>query len=436
MKVVSQSIRAQCVTLMIGLLLASVSSADFKRDYGSGVRDYNDGDYADAIERLQKAIDQESTAQDKVRIYGMRYEPYLPYFYLGQAKFKNGDCKGALAAWKQSTAQGVVQQQEQFAELQSNMSACDALKVDVTLIAQSAEDAIGAFEDNIARFAKLEKDTPLAKEWTTRWQPELTQAHSTAQTLKQRLVAAVEDTDEAGIQAIISEAKRAADAISGTRGAAIARADSIKKTQAQNVVKQRNDAKRLLSQALTKGKAIEFTRGSEQMDSLQEQLNTLLIQGSNVVDNSATKTREFRELAQSINNVSRRYASAEQDWQTQQRLAQAAEEDAASAREAAARRIPPPALKQIAEAYFAGNYQSCVELSKPDSLREDRAKVQALLFRAAANHKLFILSGEKNTQARQRSENDIRAIKRLNKSFTPYLAAFSPSFLELFRQTG
>ena len=122
--------------------------------------------------------------------------------------------------------------------------------------------------------------------------------------------------------------------------------------------------------------------------------------------------------------------------QAEQRQAQLAAENAAAAKEAAQRRIPPTALKQAAEAYFAGNYESAVSLSNPDAFNEDRAKVQALLFRAAANYKLFVLSGEKNTQARQRTVDDIRAIKRLNKDFSPYIAAFSPGFLELFRQTG
>lgn len=416
--------------------MAVTTFADFKRDYGSGVRDYNGGDYADAIEALQKAIDQESSAQEKVRIYGMRYEPYMPYFYLGQAKYKNGDCQGALAAWNQSMAQGIVQQQDQFAELQTNIAICDSLKVDVTQIAQSAEDAIKTLEDNISLFAQLNSEPLLSNEWASRWEPELSSARSTAQSLKQQLPTAVADTDESAIKAILSQAQNTSASIGGTRELAVARVSTIKQNQAQTAQKQRSDARQLLSQAISSGKSIDFGQGSEQMASLQQQLDTLLVQGSSAVDNTATTPREYRELAQSISNVSRRYASAEQDWQTQQRLAQSAEADAAAIKAAAERRIPPSALKQIAAAYFAGNYQSAVQLSNPDSLREDRAKVQALLFRAAANHKLYILSGEKNTQARQRSESDIRAIKQLNKSFKPYIAAFSPSFLELFRQTG
>jgi hypothetical protein len=436
MRISQAKLRIQLLVVVAGLGIALSASADYKRDYGSGVQDYNKGDYADAIESLQKAIDEESKAQEQVRIYGMRYEPYLPYFYLGNAKFKNGDCAGALAAWKESMAQGIIQKQDQFSELQANMAQCESMKVDVSRIAKSAEDAIGGLEDNINLFAKLESEKLLSSEWSSRWQPQLAKARDTAQSLKARLKTAVDNTDEAAIKAIQSEAQGAASALADTQGLAVARIDSIRQSQAADAKKQLSDARQSLVQAISAGKSLDFKQGSEQMASLQEQMTTLLSQGASAVENASTSASAYRELAQNINNVSRRYALAEQDWQNQQRLAQAAAENEAAARAAAARRIPPAKLKQVAEAYFAGNYQSAVELSNPDALEEDRAKIQALLFRAAANYKLYILSGEKNVQARQRSEDDIRSIKRLNKNFTPYIAAFSPKFLELFRQTG
>jgi len=436
MKTSRSNTLARLLALIAGLSIALGAHADFKRDYGSGVQDYNKGDYADAIESLQKAIGEEPKSQEKVRIYGMRYEPYLPHFYLGLAKLKSGDCTGALAAFKESIAQGVIQQQEQFAELQSSMSQCESQKVDVSRIAKSAEDAIGGLEDDINRFAKLESEKLLSSEWASRWQPQLAKAQATAQSLKTRLKTAVDNTDEAAIKAIQSEAQGAASALSDAQGLAVARVDSIKQSQAADAKKQLSDARQSLVQALSAGKSIEFKQGSEQMASLKEQMTTLLAQGDNAVGNSATSAGNFRELAQNINNVSRRYALAEQDWQNQQRQAQAAAENEAAAKAAAARRIPPAKLKQAADAYFAGNYQSAVELANPDALDEDRAKVQALLFRAASNYKLYVLSGERNIQARQQAEDDIRSIKRLNKNFAPYIAAFSPKFLELFRQTG
>jgi hypothetical protein len=436
MKSTHRSIRTQCITLVLGLVFAVFAHADFKRDYGSGVRDYTKGDYADAIEALQEAIDQESKAQEKVRIYGMRYEAYMPYFFLGQAKFKNGDCAGALAAWKESLAQSVIQNQEQFSELQANMASCDSLKVDVTQIAQSAQDAIGRLQDNIDLFAKLESEQLLSSEWTSRWQPELNRARASVQSLSARLQPAIDQTDEAGIQAIVAEAQGAAGAINDAQGLAVARVSSIKQNQAQDATRLLSEAREALVQAIGTGKSIDIKQGSAQMGTLQQQLQTLLAQGESTIGSGTANPKQFREIAQNINNVGRRYNLAEQDWQADQQQAQLAEENAAEAKAAAQRRIPPNTLKQAAEAYFAGNYESAVSLSNPDSLKEDRAKVQALLFRAAASHKLYVLSGEINTQAKQRSEDDIRAIKRLNKNFSPYIAAFSPGFLELFRQTG
>jgi len=424
------------VAFLAGLLLSVTAFADYKRDYGSAVRKYDGGDYADAIKGFQKAIDQEPSEQEKVRIYGMRYEPYVPYFFLGQAKFKNGDCEGAIAAWNESMSQGVITQQEQFAEMQTNMAACGSVEVDVTKIAQDAENALSNLEVNISRFAQLENEQILSREWATRWAPELSRARSKLQSLQQSLVTAVADTDEAAIKAIQAEALSTADTIKGSQGMAIARVDSMKESQAENELKRRNDARRVLTQAVNNGKSVKFLKGSAQMASLQEQLETLLAKGTNAVDNPSTSSQEYGELAQSINNVSRRYASATQDWQTEQRIAQAAAENAAAAKAAAERRIPPNVLKQIAVDYFAGNYRAAIDLVDPDLLDENRAKVQALLFRAAASYKLYVLSGEKDKQARQRAEDDIRTIKRLNGNFSPYIAAFSPKFLELFRQTG
>lgn len=421
---------------MAGLLLSVSASADFKRDYGSAVRKYDGGKYADAIKGFQKAIEQEPSEQEKVRIYGMRYEPYMPYFFLGQAKFKNGDCEGALAAWQESISQGVIAQQQQFDEMQTNMAACGSLKVDVTQIAQDAENALRTLKGNINSFAQLGNEKILSGEWTTRWAPELNRARSTAQTLQQRLVTAVEDTDEAAINAIITETLSTADVIKGSQGMAIARVGSLRESQAENELKRRNDARSALTQAVNNGKSVKFQQGSAQMTSLQKQLEALLAKGTNAAGNSSTSSQEYGELAQSINNVGRRYASAAQDWQAEQRNAQAAAEDAAAAKAAAERRIPPRVLKQIAVAYFAGNYQGAIDLADPGALDENRAKVQALLFRAAASYKLYVLSGEEDKQALQRTEEDIRAIKQVNARFSPYIAAFSPKFLALFDQSG
>jgi hypothetical protein len=204
------------------MLMAFSVEADFKRDYSSGVRDYYGGNYAEAIKSLERAIEEKSFAEEKVRFYGMRYEPYLPYFFLGQSRFMLDDCAGALSDWRKSLAQGVVTAQEDFDELQINLAEC--------------EKSEGA---------------------------------------------------------------------------------------------------------------------------------------------------------------------------------------------------PPAALIQAVEDYFEGNFHASAGVD-PDAFEDPRAKLQALLFRAASNFNLFLLSGETDRQVEVRYQQDIITIKGINADFVPYAGAFSPRFIDLF----
>ena len=75
-------------------------------------------------------------------------------------------------------------------------------------------------------------------------------------------------------------------------------------------------------------------------------------------------------------------------------------------------------------------------LTKPFEFIELLARIQALLFRAAASYRLYMLSGETATQKLQQAQNDIREIKNLSRGFSPYIPAFSPKFLNLFRRSS
>src|SRR5262249_45420444 len=75
-----------------------------------------DGNYAEARAQLQKALSAQPEAALRVRLYGQRWEPYLPQHYLGVAAFKMGDCAAALALWNSSENKQTI---GQIAELQS-----------------------------------------------------------------------------------------------------------------------------------------------------------------------------------------------------------------------------------------------------------------------------------------------------------------------------
>ncbi|TDR46675.1 hypothetical protein DFR29_103211 [Tahibacter aquaticus] len=90
------------------LLIASSAAADYKDSYSRGLEAAKDGDWATVRQRMQDAIADNPAAAPRVRLYGQRWEPYVPQFYLGLAAFNQGDCATALAQWRSAANSGVI----------------------------------------------------------------------------------------------------------------------------------------------------------------------------------------------------------------------------------------------------------------------------------------------------------------------------------------
>lgn len=407
--------------ILVSLVFSMPAFSEYKRDYTVGKKSLEDAEYADAIERLKSAIADNPNPAARVKLYGMRFDSYLPHYYLGLAYFKTNDCQSALASWEQSIAGGVIQDKDEVSQMQVDMQTCQSQTIDVSGIAAEAGGEIDTFDAAINSYAQLQNESLLSREWSSRWEPRLTQARQLATTLRQRLDIAVQGIDPEAIESIASEAKRAGSTLSGNERDALAQVQAI---QAQNAEGERvalETARRGLQDAIRQANATEKPQGgSSQMNTLLTDLNRQVGVGESL--GSTASELNINEQTQIIRNVLRRYNLSVQDWQAQQ--------------QSIARRTPPEDLKKIAEAYFAGDYEATASLANPDGFKEDRARIQALLFRAAANHKLYVRSGEETPEKLRQVESDIRAIKSMNSGFSPYIAAFSPSFLSLFRQTG
>jgi hypothetical protein len=92
-------------------LTRSVASNDYRENYREAMRAVDFGNWKEAERRLQiaKALKPEEGGE-KVVIYGVRIQTYLPHYYLGLALFNQGDCDNALEEWKESERQGVIHQ--------------------------------------------------------------------------------------------------------------------------------------------------------------------------------------------------------------------------------------------------------------------------------------------------------------------------------------
>ena len=416
-----------CFVALLLFFCASVM-ADFKRDYTIAKKSFEDADYSDAIQKLKSVIADNPASKARVKLYGMRFDSYIPHYYLGQSYFKLNDCASAEAAWNQAINAGVIQELDEFVQMQAGLKICKSKDINITGIAAEANEKIDGLDQVINEYAGLQNETLLAQQWPSKWQPLLDQARQLSQTLRKRLDIATGEIDPDAITAIGTEATRAVAALSGNKREALAQVEAIKSQNVRNdQLARENELRKLqkaradLQEAIRLANAAEKPQGgSSQMNALLTHLNRQVSAGENL--GSTAPELNIREQTQIIGNVLRRYELSVQDWQALQ--------------QDIAKRTPPPSLKKVAEAYFTGDYEMVTRLADPEGTSDDRVRIQALLFRAAANHKLYVRSGEQNEETLHQVQNDIRAIKRINNTFSPYIAAFSPKFLSLFQQSA
>ena len=116
--------------LAVGALcVASLAHADYKDNYANGLKAYNDGDYAKARELMQQAFAEHAEPAARVRLYGQRWEAYVPQHYLGMVAFKQGDCATALAQWNAPANRQVVAQISEINNAQQRDAATCEQKV-------------------------------------------------------------------------------------------------------------------------------------------------------------------------------------------------------------------------------------------------------------------------------------------------------------------
>ncbi|MDJ0654749.1 MAG: hypothetical protein QNJ40_11370 [Xanthomonadales bacterium] len=410
----------------LALLMAAVPAlADFKRDYGTGLKALQDGDYQRALTELEKAIGDNPKSAARVRIYGMRFEPYLPHYYLGEARFQTGDCEGAIAAWEEAERQGVVQSQDVFADLGRNKARCATQVVDVSGIAATAREAIGQLVQSVNRLEDLSGEARLRQEWPRNpdWQATLERSRDRVGGLQSRLEGAEAGRDADAIEAVSAEAGGENDQVQTVLAAVATRLTEIERQQSQErVARERNEARTELIRATASIRtSLNADISDSSIQSIGRELEDFNRRSAALQASASAPVSQYRDLTRQINSKIREYRQAVQDFENQQR--------------AIARRTPPEPLRRAAEAYFSGRYGDAARLADPGSFSDTRARVQAHLFRAAARYNLYVLDGESNDALLTQARNDIRSIKQLDGRFSPYIAAFSPKFVSLFENT-
>ncbi len=109
---------------LLVLATATAAGADFKEAYGEGKKAFDRQNWRELARLMERAIDENPREDRAIRIYGMAFEPYVPYYYLGVARAELGSCDAATAAWRASEEQGVIQKLKEYGDLQARRAVC------------------------------------------------------------------------------------------------------------------------------------------------------------------------------------------------------------------------------------------------------------------------------------------------------------------------
>lgn len=98
--------RAACV-LVLALACVGPAFADWKDDYARGVRAASDGNWAEVESRMRAALAGEATPAARARLYGQRFDAYVPRYYLGLAAYRQGRCADAVREWGDAATRAI-----------------------------------------------------------------------------------------------------------------------------------------------------------------------------------------------------------------------------------------------------------------------------------------------------------------------------------------
>lgn len=119
------------VTAAMLAVVRGTAFADYRESYEKGIKAVDQNDWGRALESLSAAVTENSVEGKRVLIYGMRYKPYLPHYYLGLAYFSTGNCQAATKSWAESDRQGPVRETAEYGTLVRLRELCNGLLIRV-----------------------------------------------------------------------------------------------------------------------------------------------------------------------------------------------------------------------------------------------------------------------------------------------------------------
>ncbi|MFO1493449.1 MAG: hypothetical protein U1F26_02170 [Lysobacterales bacterium] len=433
----------------LALCLPALAWADYKSAYREGVAAAERSDWKRAETLMREALAGEATPNERMRLYGMVYTPYIPQFYLGQALFNQNDCKGTLQWLNAPEASAIVaglprqsQARQMMIDRCTRRLALDAATPSTPAATPPSSTAATPPASSIKPPTSTPPPAPpvqaqpLDPARVRAVQAELAAAsgavNQASRSLADPTLAGLRSSFGGRIDTLNQSLRSATQALT----AANARADAAALTRSEAEAKTLRQRADVLAQELNS--AAQRAR-SEGVSSARTALEQTLASGrSTQAALGDTRLPEAQALSQALASGQRALAGSDPAAMGAARLAVEAAVRAASAlqaRQELAARIRP-LLQPLLSAYFGGDYARAAAWAGDAALKAaPSAYAHALLIRAAARYELYVQGGEMQRAELESVRADIRAARALQTGLSPSARAFSPRFRAVFDTT-
>jgi hypothetical protein len=393
--------------ILCSLLLAATFTpalADYKDQYKDGVEAAKRGDWVAVERHMRSAIGERP--QEGVRLAALFFRNYLPHYYLGLARFEQGDCRSALESWETSANQGAIQKSaEEWSNLQSKRKTCQNRMAEVETAAREARALLAGARDLAGRVAALARAPELNAAWNAGSEPTL---GGRQRRLDDELRAAEARLERGSTTLSVGEVREAGIAANQTAAAF--------QSLLSDATRRRDEVR----------SALAARRGALQVAAGDARRAVTALGRITPAPASVTQARAAIEtLLRQVDSLPELPDPAEMDKLEEQLRA-------ATGRARRLAEPPPEALIGVVDAYLTGNYRGVLE-GLETVPRDPRSRPLLCLLRAAASFALWSLGGEHDSALYEAAREAVRECKALGAAApkpTPEL--FSPRFVEFW----
>ena len=373
--------------------------------------------YKDGLDAIE-AADWERAAAAMSRAVGMRSEekmklpvrlflrPYLPHFYLGNARFERGDCAGALAAWAESERQGVAPKLPEFETARRGRKACEE-RASARALTDAREDAR----------ASLLRSTEAADALVAR------SRDPRIQSLWNEGDPSPADRHRNGLDLLAQAERLLADAAIDAAG--VRRAEAI--------VRQADDLLGAVAVDLDRAsetRRLETEAKDQSIDARVAEAKAVLASTAYLAPYPRLVGKARADLEGLVAEAGRRSTASQAHLDgLRARFDQSIETLTVLAA------TPPDALKKAAAAFLEGRHQDVIDGLVDARLGERRARAHARLLLAASRHALYLEGGELDDELLTAAVEDARACREEDGELAPSARFFSPRFVAFWSES-